>query len=50
MLSVTGYSWLTFIANRVALEVLLEHTLLSCQLREEGFLNLILHGICHFGK
>ena len=38
------------ITNRMALDVLLVHTLLSCQLREADFLNLLLHGFCHFVK
>lgn len=38
------------ITNRMALEVLLEHSLLSCQLREEDFLKLLPHGFCHFVK
>ena len=36
------------ITNEMALEVLLEHTLLRCQLREDDFLNLLLHGFCCF--
>lgn len=38
------------ITNRMALEVLLERTLPGCQLREEDFLNLLVHGFCHFIK
>lgn len=38
------------VTNRIALEVLLEHTLLSFQLRKEDFSNLLLHGFCHFVK
>lgn len=50
MPSVTPYSCPTLITNRMVLEVLLEHNLLSCQLREEDFLNLSLRGFCQLVK
>lgn len=50
MPSVTPYSCPTLITNRMVLEVLLEHNLLSCQLREEDFFKPLTAWLLPVGK